>query len=267
MSVYTTQVRWIVEMNKTSGTTIDEKIVSAIPSIFNFDFPIWDEQYRPILEKKILKHYYMWEIGLETVGLWKFYLNMKLNEIMPYYNQLYLTTVKDYDWLSDTNITETLERNENRNETNKFTSTQSNDTDTTDDTTSNATSDTSGTTKTTGSPTSHTMHNDFPQSPIETGQYATYEDYVQNVLSEDVVTEDTQTADSTVKNIRTTNQDIDTSSSNTLGEDKNANQTLIKKGASGVRSFTEMLMEYRESLINIDILIINELQDLFMSVW
>ena len=108
MSKYTTQVRWIIEQ-ATSGNDslpISKRIELACPIIFNFNFPIWNEDYRPILEKKILMHYFNKEIGLETVGLWKFYLEERLNLIMPYYNKLYETTVKDYDYMTDTNSSE-----------------------------------------------------------------------------------------------------------------------------------------------------------------
>ena len=55
----------------------------------NFDFkmisyPIFDENYRNTLNQNILYHYYENEIGFETASLFRFYLNQKLNEIMPY---------------------------------------------------------------------------------------------------------------------------------------------------------------------------------------
>ena len=53
------------------------------------NYPIFDEKYRSTLNQNILYHYYESEIGLETPELFKFYLNQKLNEIMPYYNVLY----------------------------------------------------------------------------------------------------------------------------------------------------------------------------------
>lgn len=57
------------------------------------DFEIWDSSYREILCKKILSHFYMQEIGAETPMLFVFRLNRKMNEIMPYYNQLYRTII------------------------------------------------------------------------------------------------------------------------------------------------------------------------------
>ena len=80
MSKYTTEVRFICEQaSGLTESTGDYKTVieRARTKIFDFDFPIYKESYRSVLETKILKHYYTREIGLETVGLWKLKLNQK----------------------------------------------------------------------------------------------------------------------------------------------------------------------------------------------
>lgn len=115
MSKYTTEVRWICE--DAYGLTGDESerpSVNTIVSsenvrnkIFDFEFPIFDETYRPVLEKKILKHYYTREIGEETVELWKLRLDTRLNEIMPYYNKLYLSELIEFNPLYNVNYTRT----------------------------------------------------------------------------------------------------------------------------------------------------------------
>lgn len=110
MSLYTTEVRFICEVaagytESQGADKIDEIINAAIPSIFNFDFPIFDEAYRFNLEKQILRHFYLREIGQETVGLWKFYLSQKLNDIMPYYNQLYKSQLLEFNPLYDVDLT------------------------------------------------------------------------------------------------------------------------------------------------------------------
>lgn len=52
-------------------------------------YPIFNEQYRSQLNQKIIDHFYFREIGSETPDRFNFYLERKMNEIMPYYNQLY----------------------------------------------------------------------------------------------------------------------------------------------------------------------------------
>lgn len=93
MSVYTTELRYICEhdagLTESVGLNqIDDVIAACRSSIFG-NYPIFDEAYRGTLETMILKHYYMWEIGAETVGLFKLWLNERMNEIMPKYNLMY----------------------------------------------------------------------------------------------------------------------------------------------------------------------------------
>lgn len=71
-------------------------IVNGYP--LNLDsYPIFDEQYRAVLNDKIIRHFYFREIGLETPEKFAFFLNRKMNEIMPYYNQVYESELISYD--------------------------------------------------------------------------------------------------------------------------------------------------------------------------
>ena len=63
-------------------------------------YPIFDETYRIGLNTKIKNHFMYREIGQETVEQFTFMLGRKMNEIMPYYNQLYLSERIVFDPLS-----------------------------------------------------------------------------------------------------------------------------------------------------------------------
>ena len=52
---------------------------------------------RAELNNKILNHYRFQEIGQETFGRWLFELKTALNEIMPYYNQLFYSADQDFN--------------------------------------------------------------------------------------------------------------------------------------------------------------------------
>lgn len=109
MSKYTTEVRYICETeagfdHSVGYEDVDKVIALAIPKIFSFDFPLYDSSYRNVLCTKILRHFYTREIGAETYGLWKLRLESKLNEIMPYYNKLYESGLKDFNPLWDTQM-------------------------------------------------------------------------------------------------------------------------------------------------------------------
>lgn len=110
MSKYTTEVRFICEesaglVHSEGYSSIDSVLDKARDKVFDFYFPIFDENYRTTLENKILKHYYTREIGFETVGLWKHFLDVRMNEIMPYYNQLYTSELIKFNPMYDVDLT------------------------------------------------------------------------------------------------------------------------------------------------------------------
>ena len=55
------------------------------------EYPLFDENYRPILNQKIIDHYYFREIGFETAAHFRQRLKSKMSLIMPKYNRLYDT--------------------------------------------------------------------------------------------------------------------------------------------------------------------------------
>lgn len=121
MSKYTMQLRYVCEQaigKQESGGfgDIEQTIREAAPLIFDFPYPIFDESYRRPLEKKILRHYFLREIGQETVGEFKYRLSVKMNEIMPLINQYYRSELLSFNPLQDTDIT--TDHTKNFDETN-----------------------------------------------------------------------------------------------------------------------------------------------------
>lgn len=95
MSRYTIELRYLIEGNYDLGLK---------------DYPIFDESYREQLNNKIIQHYYFREIGFETEALFKNRLNQKMNEIMPYYNQMYESSKLKIDPLSTIDLEEVFSR-------------------------------------------------------------------------------------------------------------------------------------------------------------
>lgn len=94
MSKYTMEVKEICESiagdTSSSGySDMANLIETARPKIFDFDFPIYDEDYRATLETNFIRHFFTREICAETFGRWKLFLQDKFNLIMPKYNGLY----------------------------------------------------------------------------------------------------------------------------------------------------------------------------------
>ena len=307
MSKYTTEVRYICEYyagldKSVGGTKVDDVIEKSIGGIFDFDFPIFDENYRSVLEEKILKHYYTREIGLETVGLWKSKLNTKLNEIMPYYNKLYNSELLEFNPFYNINRTTKSDRNFKGNENKSGTLTENvknkgvNDyTDKTDAT--NTTVETLGeknkqtydvTDSGNSSKQSNTKdrYSDTPQGSltnIENNAYLTNARIVDNQESgTDTNTKTGSTTDekSGENTTKTTFNNTETMKQETTNDTNKTNNTTDEKiinnlddylenvsGKEGTETYSEMLIKYRNTFLNIDMQVISDLEELFMQIW
>ena len=65
------------------------------------------------LARKIVDHYYMREIGQETIGLFKHYAKVTMQELMEEYLPLIYSSAIKYDPLVNVDFTETFERTAN----------------------------------------------------------------------------------------------------------------------------------------------------------
>lgn len=271
MSVYTTQVRFICEteagLKKSVGyEDVETVIQNAIPKIFSFNWPIFDETYRNVLETKILKHYYTREIGLETYGLWKLKLDTKLNEIMPYYNQLYKSALLEFNPFYDVDLT--------RNHTGKKTGTEALKGNV--DVNGQVIVDNHGNVNTTDNTTVDNMttsenidkYSATPQGAIEdlrNDKYLTNARMINDSNKSNGTTNgktDTST-DSTTET--TTNTTTITNNNTTINNTEDYLETV--KGKQGTQSYAGLLLEFRETFLNIDMMIIEDLSELFMNIW
>jgi hypothetical protein len=218
MAKYTTQVRTLVE-NKYD--------------IFDFEYPIFDEKYRGVLEQNIINHYYFREIGFETVGQFKHFLKTWFQLEMPYYNRLYetefLITKNDYMINLDNKTTRTVK---------------------TDQDTSN-TSEASGSSKakTSGTNTGKTTFSDTPQARLQGEDYATSLTEVDDSNSGDTEGSSEETATNTGK----------------LSTIEEYQEHFL--GNASMRYNADILEEWKSTWRNIDKLIIEELNQFFMNIY
>jgi hypothetical protein len=279
MSKYTTEVRFICESKsglEVSGGSgdVDNIIASSWNKVFTTKAPFFDESYRSVLCQKILKHYYLREICCETVGIWVLWMNERLETIMPYYNQLYESELIKFEPLNDVNLTRTHdrtidgteERNGETSDTNKSTReiTGTNDTKETgtNGTTSSAESD----------ETKRDLYSDTPQGAI-TG--LENENYLTNArkITDNVTSsgsEDTNTT-RTIDNDYTENMTANgtKTGTNKVTETSNTTEDYLETliGKQGSSTYSKMLMEFRDTFLNIDMMVIDEFKDLFFGLW
>lgn len=258
MSKYTTQLRFIVEMNSNDNQSVKKRIQQALPKIFDFDYIVFGT-HKEELETKIVMHYYNKEICMETFGIWKLYLEERLNLIMPYYNELYKTVNLDYQWLEDIDVLEDYKQNKTINGSILDNSTgqiKDNGTETT-------TGSIDENSAVNGTKTSKDLRSDCPQANYNDLDYATE---IHDVNSTD---NNTSTHHATSEGLLDKNNTTDTTSTTNTSTNSSGNENFTRshKGLNGSKSRTQLNLEYRESIINIDKMIIEELKDLFMMIY
>lgn len=299
MSKYTTELRFICETeagyNQSQGyKKVNEILAAAAPKIFDFEFPIYDKNYRLTLETKILKHYYTREISEETYGLWKLRLDAALNEIMPYYNQLYKSAILEFNPLYDVDVqrtyTKVLDGTESgtTSGTGKGSATgKSSDTTTTtrdaSSTNANSGNKSMSTEQTEESSKNHTdKYSDTPQGALTNvvaGKYLTNARIIDDTESATLNKTDSETHSDTTtitdkdatKNEaaseNTTTSETETSNSSNKKIDNTETYIETVRGKQGAMDYSEMIMKFRDTLINIDMMIINALSPLFFTLY
>lgn len=282
MSKYTTEVRYICEnaagqTNSVGFSHVNDILTTAAPIIFDFDFPIYDEEYRLPLEIKILRHFYTREISEESVGLWKLRLQDKLNLIMPYYNKLYESAELDFNPFYDVDVNKTMV-DTNNNSTDK---TRTNNRSINDIASSEGTNSQNKIGSQTIEGTDWNLYSDTPQGGIQIfGEeevsggslvQATVEgnSYLTNA-TKDTTNKAQNTSETIVNNSNVSSSDSKNDVTNEVGRNvftSTENYVDHKWGKQGTTSYSKLLVEYRETLINIDLMIIEELSDLFFGLW
>lgn len=96
------------------------EIIENDVNIFDFNYPFYNEALRGQFEKTFIDYFYFDEIGFETVSRFKHFLKVKLNLVMPFWNEIYKSQDLEYDILNNYNIDEIYDRtiiNDSENET------------------------------------------------------------------------------------------------------------------------------------------------------
>lgn len=270
MSTYTTEVRYICDTyanidneDNHLDLSIDDKINRSLPYIFDDSWNTYEVPYKEVLERKILRHFYTREIGFETVSLWKLKLNTKLAEIMPKYNMLYqnLDEIK-FKLLGNID----LEEHTKTDGSSQSDSTSASDSTSNDSSNSVSNANQSGSSDGTGGSESWQTYNDTPQGGLqglESGRYLT------NATKNNGKT--TQSSSTASNSTSTGSADsVSKSNSNSVNASKaKSTQEYVRTltGRSGGSTYLNDYNRLVTSMINIDIMIIDELNDCFIQLW
>lgn len=264
---------------------LNDLLQTDFKDIFNEtlnSYPIFDEEYRQILNDKIVNHYRFREIGFYSPDKFNYKLYVKLNEILPFYNTLYKKLyTENFDLFNAYDFTETydstngeISESDSKNLTKATNDINASGT-SKDNTTTNGTSNNTQTFDK-GTQKSKILNSDTPQgniniANIDSGGY----------LSGFTQTEQSSLIDTTKNNGSNESKSIsDSSFTNTSkGSNNSENTGKFNTSREGVTNYIrkvtgyqgrdniEMLNKYTKSMLNIDLLIIKELKDLFFMFY
>lgn len=198
------------------------------------DYPIYEEAHREELNLKIFNHYKYREIGFETVDMFLDRLRVRMNEIMPTYNELYRSCDIEFDPLSSIDLWS--------------------------DTTGESASQTASKGSTDG------REETVSTGKTESGSTTTNYEMPQTFLSgnEDYATAASQT-DATGK---TGSQTTGSSRGESESDSKSTGQSRSSTHQHGrSEPAADMIQRFRNQIVNVDLEIIGQLSDLFMSLF
>lgn len=217
--------------------------------LFDFEYQFYTdlEERRQLFEKKFCDHYYFDEIGFETGARFKHNLKSRLNMVMPKYTQLYESEMraKGIDFLLNKDLVEEFSR----------------------------TLSTEGNTSTDSISKSESATSNASDIKMNSATETSSSDLDNGLSNADA---DKRKTSHNKDNNLTSSQQKDNSNFNQQG---NANvkenskhqttetTTFTSKGNIGVTSSAELLDKWRKVMINIDEMLIQECEDLFMVIY
>ena len=207
MSKYTLQLRYLYE---------DENF-----NIFDFPYNLYNNDLKPWFEEKFYQHFMFYEIGFDTIGMFKQRLMSKLNDIYPYYRQLYETEIrtKGIDFMLNKDLKESYVR----------------------ELTSNS--------------------NSNQESNVTSNSLSTAGQLTPSLIA------NSQKIDKFMDSAQKDNSSSNSTSTGESNGNSREEYTLTSQGNIGITSSAELLTKWRETILNIDLMIFEECNDLFMQIF
>ena len=207
MSKYTLELRYLYE---------DENF-----TLFDFPYNLYNNDLKPWFEEKFYQHFMFYEIGFDTIGMFKQRLMSKLNDIFPYYKQLYETEIrsKGIDFMLNKDLKESYVR----------------------ELTSNS--------------------NSNQESNVTSNSLSTAGQLTPSLIA------NSQKIDKFMDSAQKDNSSSNSTSTGESNGNSKEQYSLISQGNIGITSSAELLTKWRETILNIDLMIFEECNDLFMQIF
>ena len=240
--------------------TIHEMMNNPLTPVFPDTYPFYTDnpEDKKAFEELFVMRFLTREIGFETPWLFNQKLKAKLYEIMPYYEQLYQTEWKNVRtaeaMMTSKNLTETTEHTQEVSGNNQTTS----ETESTSSVNDNSTSSVSQSTTSTNNGKVSNIADGVSQSSLSDGYLTGASQTTQN---------DSGESSSQSNNVQTASGTTGQTVSGTSGQTLTETTTFTSKGDVGIQTPAYAITEWRKVLININQLILNECEDLFMKIY
>lgn len=244
--------KWTQEQDDLS---IREKIEEGRKHLFDFEYPIFNEDFRKVFETHFIRNFYMREIGFETEGLFKFRLETWLMINMPYWNKMFESEQLKYDPLMNSAMDTTSNNTKDHTTTQTQNSDSHNEGQSTDDQTSETTQDNFG----------RSIESDNPDSRLQ----LTTNDGEGVIEYASRIGEDTENNKQNGTANTQSNASNDETRSSQLDSQINDIEDFVqsRSGKVGSISYPELVQKYREALLRIERLMFYEMNQLFMLVY
>lgn len=247
---------------------IRQMINNPLIGLFTFNYDFYSDRIedKEEFEKLFIQCYYFREIGFETPERFKMKLQAKLNLIMPYYRQLAMTewdkvrTIEQM--MTSKNLKESTEHKQSIEGANQSESIASSSNQQTDSTNQSSTSTGTNTSTSTTNDKQSSLADGVAQASLSTGYLTGVGESSNNSNSS---ASSNGTADTTSSSQGTSEQNGKTTGSNK--QELTETTTFSSVGDVGIQTPAYAIAEWRKVLININQMIIDECNDLFMKLY
>lgn len=218
-------------------------------TLFDFDYPFYtdDETRKKEFEQKFIMNYMRYEIAFETGYDFKHELKSTLHLVMPYYQQLYESELKakGIEFLLNKDLVE------------EFTRTLSSEGESHTNSNSN-----SNTNSQSNSNSSNSTNGESSGSDLDNGLSNADADKRKTSHNKDSVK-----SNNTNKEQSNLNQQANGNTQSTSNNNVTESTKLVSRGNIGTTSSAELLDKWRNVMINIDQMLIDECRDLFAMIY
>lgn len=274
MAEYSAELREFFDQFYVNGMKSKDMIEIGRGYLFDFDYPIFSEEYRQEFETKFIRTFFLREIGFETFGLFKFKLETWLTVNMPYFNKMYESILLE-------NANSPFENNRRNTTYTKSTSKSETKSGTVEGSTSGIDTaireqnvDENNMNNTSGNSFNRDIGSDTPDTRLNltTGddglgviEYASRIDEQKAINATEQTNEGHTEDKTTTSGTHDETRKID--NTETKNDDEIESYTFETSGKIGIQSYAKLLKEYRESILNVDNMVFKEMQQLFMLVY